>query len=125
MDAEDIGDIELKHTQMGDQLGSVVDMYREALNTMQNDVQQVVGGLFGILKRQLEEIETKSKGKFQSTQHRIKLLRSLHKNMVEMEQAFEELKQRYPDVTSGAHGDAADTEFINPTESTDSVDREF
>lgn len=125
MDSEDIGDIELKHIEVGDQLGRVVDMYKEALNTMQNDVQQVVGGLFGVLKRQLEEIETKSKGKFQSTQHRIKLLKSLHKNMVEMEQAFEELKGRYPDVTSSAHDHSADAEFINPTASTDSVDREF
>lgn len=111
LDEGDIGDIELKHTEVGTQMGKVVDMYKEALSTMQNDVQQVVGGLFDVLKRQLDDIENKSKGKYQSTQHRIRLLKSLHKNMLEMEHAFAELKERYPDVINMGDDNGDDASF--------------
>lgn len=98
MDVVDIGDIEMKHQELSDHFENVVDKYKEALSSMQGDVQEVISGLFRALESQLESIESKSKGKTHSTHHRIKLLKSLHKSMVSMENAFSDLKGRYSTV---------------------------
>lgn len=97
-----INEVELQHDDLSNQFQTVVDLYKEAIVSMQGEVDQMVQQLFFNLKEQLKNYETITvNDRFKCTQNRIKMLRSLHKSMASMEGAFAVLKGQYAHVLGG------------------------